>query len=334
MAHLTPAQIDQYRAGQAAPAALLLLDDHLAECDECRARLASQVPVRDVLDWAAGLVRYREEALAKSARPNVVAMPRRQWVWISAAAAAVVALAIFGWQTMRSRTTAPVEVANNQPPAEKYRVLLRDGGGNIALRDDGTLAVPSGIGETEKPLIAEALRTGILPLASAPADVITKAGALRGPASAPTFAPLAPLSTVVLSDQPDFRWEPLERAQSYSVQVFDSNYREVASSGTLKVTEWRPERPLARGKLYQWQVSAIRGGETLQSPVPPAAEARFRIVDGETAAQIAAAQPSHLAAAILCARAGLRDEARNELEQVRTANPDAEIVKKLIDSLK
>jgi hypothetical protein len=335
LAHLTAAQIEQYRAGQAAPAELLMLDDHLAVCDECRASLAAQVPVRDVLEWAAGLARYREgdQALASSARPNVSAMARRQWLWISAAAAAVIALTILGWQTMRSRMAAPVEVANNQPPADKYRVLLRDGGGNIVLRDDGTLSVPVAVGETEKPLIAEALRTGALPLAAPPSDLAIRPGTLRGPSSAPSFAPLAPLGTVVLSDQPAFQWEPLERAQSYRVQVFDSDYREVASSGALKVTEWRPERPLARGKLYQWQVSAVRGGETVRSPVPPAPEARFRIVDGETAGRIAAAQPSHLAAAILCAQAGLRDEARQELEQVRAANPDAEIVKKLLASL-
>ncbi len=327
--HLTDQQIEFYRRGAAAPTELLDWDDHLTDCAECRERLSDVAPARDLLRWAEGLPHTELEPETNVVTPSTAAPARtssRPLLWIPAAAAAALVLAFFGWQAIRKK---------NEPAivAENFRVVVRDAGASLALRDDGTLVAPAAVTEAERPLIAAALRTGTLPSAPADPELISRPGVLRGVRGPSTFALLAPLGIAQLSDRPEFRWQPLDGARSYKVQIFDTDFREVASSGTLTATTWKPERPLARNKLYQWQVTAKRGGETVRAPAPPAPEARFRVVDEATAARIEAARPSHLAVAILCAQAGLRDDARRELEAMRADNPDSDVVKKLLASL-
>jgi hypothetical protein len=330
--HLTDQQIEFYRRGAAAPTELLDWDDHLTDCAKCRERLSDIAPARDLLRWAEGLPHTELEPETKVAAPSAAAPARTssRWLrgsalWIPAAAAALV-LAFFGWQAIRKKNE-PVIVAEN------FRVVVRDAGASLALRDDGTLVAPAAVAQADRPLITAALETGTLPSAPADPELVSRPGVLRGVPGPSTFALLAPLGTAQLSDRPEFRWEALDGARSYKVQIFDIDFREVASSGTLSATTWKPERPLARNKLYQWQVTAQRGSETVRAPAPPAPEARFRVVDEATAARIEAARPSHLAVAILCAQAGLRDDARQELEAMRADNPDSDVVKKLLASL-
>jgi hypothetical protein len=326
--HLTDDQIAQYRRGHAAPQELLVLDDHLAACAECRSRLGGESTARDLLRWEDGLQRYNLEPEHAEQKPAPMAPRGRPLVWIPAAAAAALVLAFVGWQALRTKNQAPLVAV------EKYRVVLRDSGFQVALRDDGSVVAPPVVADAGRALIADALRTGALPMAPPDPELASRTVVLRGRGNRTgAFAVLAPVGAVLLSDRPEFQWEPLNGAQSYRVQVYDSEFHEVATSGTLKLTTWRPERALQRGKLFQWQVTALRNGEAVRAPAAPAPEARFRVVDEPTAARIETGRPSHLLTALLCARAGLRDDARRELEAVLAENPDSELVKKLIASL-
>ena len=176
-----------------------------------------------------------------------------------------------------------------------------------------------------------------LPLAALPSDLAAPPGTLLGPSKPDEFAPLAPLSTVVYSDQPEFRWQPLPSALSYEVQVFDSEFREVDSSGKIRETHWMPVRGLARGALYQWQIIVYRAADSLRAPTPPAADARFRILNEETFGKVEAARtaphPAHLLAAILLAKAGMKEEARREMDAVAAANPNSALVREMIAAL-
>lgn len=49
-----------------------------------------------------------------------------------------------------------------------------------------------------------------------------------------------------------------------------------AESPELQETAWTPPSPLPRGRLYQWQVTAVKEGRPVVSPGPDAPEARFR----------------------------------------------------------
>ena len=71
------------------------------------------------------------------------------------------------------------------------------------------------------------------------------------------------------------------------VKVFDTNFREVVASPPLDGLTWQAADPLSRGEIYIWQVTAIRRGEEINSPVPPAPEARFRVLTQDRAALLA-----------------------------------------------
>ena len=120
--------------------------------------------------------------------------------------------------------------------------------------------------------------------------------------------------------------------------MFDAEFHEIDSSGRMRETRWTPVRPLPRGALYQWQVTAYRGDRQEKTPTPPAADAKFRVLDANMAARIeavrAARPPSHLLAAQLCARAGLREEARKEAGLLAAANPDSAVARQWLDSLR
>ena len=146
------------------------------------------------------------------------------------------------------------------------------------------------------------------------------------------FALTGPIGKVVASTRPQFRWKPLKDADSYVVKIFDAKFRSVAESPPLRSTVWVPPVQLSHGNAYQWQVTAIKDGEEVVSPVRPAPDARFRVVDAAAANDIAAAKRarSHLVLGITYANAGLIDEAEREFGKLLERNPRSEVVKGLL----
>jgi hypothetical protein len=159
-----------------------------------------------------------------------------------------------------------------------------------------------------------------LPQAQVPADVASKAGTLLGTSTPNLFAPLGPVASVVESDRPQFRWQELPGAASYKLEVYDADFHLVARSPELTAATWIIDRPLERGKLYQWQVTATRGAETITVPSPPAPDAKFRVLDSAAEQRIAQARADgrngHLLAAVLLAEQGMKAEAAGELDQL------------------
>jgi hypothetical protein len=142
----------------------------------------------------------------------------------------------------------------------------------------------------------------------------------------PRFEVLAPLAEVVLDVRPVFRWQPVTGARSYSVAIFDAKLNSVQSSASMQATEWTPDRPLKRGQLYEWQVTAkLGGGKSVSAPSPPSPEAKFRVVDQKNADELAHFQEanaeSHIVLGILYAQAGLLEQGERELEQVPKSDP-------------
>jgi hypothetical protein len=166
--------------------------------------------------------------------------------------------------------------------------------------------------------------------------LIARRGVLLGsPGDTRTFEIGAPMGTAVLTDRPSFRWETVESAAQYVVSVFDADFRKVAESPALTATAWHSEQPLARGRIYNWQVTATAGGATFRSPVPPAPEARFQVVAAADARSIETARRdhpgNHLLLAVLMASVGALDDATAELEAL--ASTDAPAALALRESL-
>jgi hypothetical protein len=184
-------------------------------------------------------------------------------------------------------------------------------------------------------------------LASGRVDVPASVRALRGstgrllgsPAQSADLLPMSPSGTFVESAAPQFSWRPIAGAVSYSVAVFDSAFRQVASSSALTTASWTPTVQLPRNVPLAWQVTArMSDGTDVLAPAPPHPEARFTVVDPPTASLIAdlrsrlADQP--LALGILLAKAGLVDQAAKEFTRAAADPSLAEIAAKLRESLK
>jgi hypothetical protein len=234
-----------------------------------------------------------------------------------AAAAAIAAVAVILW---RRPPLDPTPVASPSPVV-------------VATSTDGDL---SHLDPGMRDAVAAA-RRGTLPAPRGLESLRSGPATLMGPETAAVFGPQSPLGTRVSADAPTLRWTAYPGATAYEVAVFDQDLRKQIASGPVAATEWTPAKPLARGRRYLWQVTALAGGRRVTAPAPPAPEARFEVVGADVLAEVEArraqAPASHLVAVIALVEAGLLDDAETELEALAADNPASPEVDRLRQSL-
>ncbi len=237
-------------------------------------------------------------------------------------------------------STPEVQVSTTPPLAQdaQLAVILNDGSAKVTMDSQGILTgleqLPARIQQRVKAALqAGRLKqpTDLAQLNSTPSTLLSESG------NGLPFRLLAPLGQVIRSQQPTFRWQPLPGAQSYKVIVTDADLNQVTTSPMLNATQWRLTQPLKPGGTYSWQVTAFKNGVAITSPVLPAPQAKFRILDRSTLEviqQAERAEPhSHLTRGVLYAEAGLLDEAEQELRLLVRQNPRSDIANKLLRSL-
>ena len=241
-------------------------------------------------------------------------------------------------------TRVDVNAANRNPaaPGQKQTrtapetlVSLFDGGRRVTLDGRGNLAGLEGLDPSTRREVITALSGGGLKrpdsLGSLNAPPINL---LDQSSKASTFSLLSPTGIVTVDDRPTFRWRPLGGAGSYTVSVFDSNFDLVMRSAPQTATQWSPPRPLQRGRIYFWEVTALKDGRETISPVAPAPRAQFKIVEVETLGEINRVKrerpDSHLVLGILYARAGLLEDAEREFRRLADANPRSQVARRLL----
>jgi hypothetical protein len=250
-------------------------------------------------------------------------VPRFTWI----AAAAGIVLAVVLWQVSRVHEPPPSRSAQTVPISSPASA------DTPTKNDDGLL-------DEERAAINRALSSGTLAVPSSVRALTGAEGTLLGGATdAGEMRPLSPAGTAVATDAPAFTWQPLAGATSYSVAVFDEEFRGVASSGSLQTTSWTPSPALPRGRVLTWQVKATRAdGSTVLAPAPPHPEARFVVLDAGAAARIDAARTRLVARpldlAVVLADAGLVADAERELKRAAASPDTAAAAAKLLDSLK
>jgi hypothetical protein len=208
---------------------------------------------------------------------------------------------------------------------------LRDGRRTITLDASGTV---SGVPEEARARVATLLRMPKLTIASVADLAAPIAGdALRGSDVRQTLAVRSPRAIVVLDDRPEFRWQGAAGAR-FQVTVTDLSLNVIDASGPLDTMRWTPPRPLPRGATLLWQVRST-GSEQAIAPAPPAPPARFRIVDAAGVARIEEARrlDSHLLLAAAYGEAGMREEAKGELQLLASENLDSPIAAQLLESV-
>jgi hypothetical protein len=341
--HLTEEQFAQYRERRLRPDELLALEAHLAECTECREQTyriqGATVQLRSLRAGLAEHLNY--DGIVACAEGQAPAEFEQHLAECESCRAEVDDLRQFRSelaQTPRQMTTPASDRARS------WRVSLAAAAGIVLIagftvwlfrhaQPVPITSLPRGPAPAGAPLppdqrAALDLATSSRQLQRAPIldRLIAKRGVLLGgPSESPTFDIIGPVGTTVVSDRPVFYWKPLPGANSYVVSVFDENFEKVAVSPTLEKSEWQPEKPLPRGRILNWQVSAHAGGRTVRAPEPPAAEARFQVLPSETVDEIESAglkhPGNHLLLAVLYAGAGALDEAAGELDQLAATDP-------------
>jgi hypothetical protein len=368
--HLTSEMIEGYRARSLKQDQLLAATEHLAKCEECRQNLASRYGAGTLLEALGGQhLSYEDlEAIVHGGREGLdhvadcamcsdelrdlqafrAGLPRsgsasdtrrsRVRVFVPVGALAIAALVLAGLflRSGGNETGARVPQAHVGQP--EVIASLRDSGRVLAVDKNGAIFGIDEVAPAERNQIANVLRSGKIPVASPEPELLRSQETLLGsPAASANLIPVAPAGTVVLSDYPAFHWQAPGNARDFRVTIYDSNFELVESSGTVQGKVWISTKPLPRGKVFSWTVSAAFGGTRITAPHSPEPEARFRVASAEEVRDIEsarhAAPASDLRLALTAARLGFRDEAREALRHLEMQNPGSSLAQRLLESL-
>jgi hypothetical protein len=222
---------------------------------------------------------------------------------------------------------------------QEFTVEIKDGGGLIAIDTKGDLRGLESASKEYRQAVKKVLTTGevslppvIAQLRSGPETMMS------GNTDKPGFSLLSPIGIVVESNRPTFRWKRFSDAIEYEVSVSDVR-GEVVERGRVTGTDWRPATPLVRGQIYHWQVRAItKDGREVKSPPVGQPDAKFRVLDQNQVDELERARKvypsSHLVLGTIYAKAGLVNEARREFRALLAANPESQISRRILGSLK
>lgn len=348
--HLSTAEAMAYVRGTADQIDLEIAESHLSVCETC------VTEVQQYKDKTAVLARVKSTTFG----PRWWMSNRWQPWRVAAVVCAGIALLLFAFWLLRTtnprseQVAGPVNQSSPQSspapevspsgspevvPETQFALVLTDGNQRVTLDEQGSLAGLERLPSAVQLRVQTALQTGKLQQSSALANLKNQPSKLlSNSGNGLPFRLIGPLGHVVRNEQPTFRWRELAGAQSYVVTVTDADLNEVATSPPLNTTEWSISKPLKEGGIYSWQVTALKDGVRITSPVLPAPQAKFKVLDRATSEIIKQTQnaypDSHLTLGVLYAEAGLLDEAEQELRTVVRNNPRARIALKLLQNVR
>jgi hypothetical protein len=306
--HLSADDLCRWVDGRIDEADQAFVERHLERCAQCSAE------ADDLADFA---------ALPRSGSS------RRSWRgWSAAAALAIMVLG--GWLVIRHDTPPPPAAAGSAARAQHDDpgVVLRDGA--LILRANGTVhGVPGEWGALAQQFVRSPRLT---PPAVALALVPLRERQRSESSTPPAIELKDPVSKVVLTDRPTFRWTATV-TPPFRVDIYDDHFHRVASSGAVSATSWTPATTLQRGLTLNWTVTPV-GAPNLTSPAPPQPPAVFSITPIEQADEIerARATGSHLLTGIVLWRAGLLEDAAFEFARLARENPESIVARELAES--
>lgn len=370
-AHLSAEQTAGYVEGTLSGEGLQTVNDHLSSCEHCALSVAD---LRAFSDAVAPTLEHEYQPKAVHTPSTVPSSKEGRWrrtfaslssffsaspVPAFGAALAVILLAVFGWllwRTTRERaprqevvvapssqpspvvvtpTPSQPEPVPSQPEPSAAVAQLNDGGGQLTLDREGRLSGADALPPAYRERLQEALGGRRIERSSQLKGLSRPGSSLMGSEQQGSeFSVLDPVGHVLVSDRPIFHWSALEGATGYVVEVYDEAFNLVAASPQLTTRSWSASQTLARGKVYSWQVKAVKDGQEIKSPRPPAPQAKFRVLDRAKADELARARraypSSHLTLGLLYAEAGLLKESEQELRLLQKANPTSELARNLL----
>lgn len=342
--HLNYEQLEAYVDGRSSRFERELVRKHAESCRICADELRDLDAFKTELSSTVRMRSWRLKARWAEFAPSWLTLPRVALV-LAASAAIVVVISLERTRLASppfvpaAQNTKPAPVRENSSDADVHSPM----GSLLAARVPAIDTLPA----EEQRAILDAISHQRITPARVLTELQGKTETLLGQQQERAinsveilrFEVLTPVGEVVLDTRPVFRWQPIAKASSYSVAIFDAQLNHVLqSSGPLGVTEWRPKLPLERGRLYVWQVTAQLGdGGSVNAPSPPSPEAKFKVVDQQKADEIARFQQnhgeSHVVLGILYGQAGVLQKGEYELEQVPKGDPDYQLAQNLLKSI-
>jgi hypothetical protein len=217
--------------------------------------------------------------------------------------------------------------------------VLKDAAGEVTIYKNGHVTGIDQVSESSRQYVARAALSEQLE----PADVLRRLSAEQSSLRSndngqQKFRLLYPLRRVVTDDRPVFRWESLPDVSSYRVYVLDADGNQVSQSGELPPTQtkWKLPARLRRGQIFSWVVTALVEGKKIVSPSASAPEAKFAILSTADFQELTRLKRSnsHLALGVFYARTGLLDQAEREFQTLVELNPQSEMPRKLLQSVR
>ena len=350
------AYVDRHLSGEK----LHAVDDHLTHCEEC------VFAVNDLREFRNEIAPSLDRDYEPTTVPSTVQSSRQRGLAAFVARLRTSLVAAFGfagvamlllaviawfvWRTPQEReeqiAVAPSPLSQPSalpqpessaespmpPPAAAVVAQLNEGSRVITLDQDGKLSGAEDLPPAYQELLKKTLSNSRIEKSSQLQGLTRPPSSLMGSDNGQNFAVLDPLGNVLLSNRPTFRWSALEGATGYVIEVYDEKFNPVMTSPQLTGLTWTTT--LSRGNIYSWQVKALKDGQEIASPRPPAPQAKFRILDQAKANEIANARraypSSHLTLGLLYTQAGLLREAEQEFRLLQKANPNSDLARNLL----
>lgn len=363
--HPTVEQMADYVDGMPTGEDLQVVKDHLVICEQCVLAVNDLRVFKNEVAPNLNREYHPESVRAESEgwRDRLLAIlpsPLMRSPFAFSSALAVLLLMVTGWlvwQAQNEKETNP-EIVIATPPTATPSVIptaspipspegpvapviaqLNDGEGRVTLDRDGKLSGVDNLPPAYLRMVKESLSNQRLVKSPLLVGLNRPGSSLMSTdEQGNKFSVTEPIGKVMLSDRPTFRWSRLEGATGYVVEVYDEKFNMLATSPQLTNNSWTVLQPLKRGGVYSWQVKAIKDGQEITSPRPPAPQAKFRILDQRKANEIAQAQrafgSSHLTLGLLYAQAGLLDQAEQEFRALQRANPGSALVQRLLSQVR
>jgi hypothetical protein len=244
-------------------------------------------------------------------------------------------------QSSRLSPSPAPNVGSGSPTVDNSAkvAVLKDAAGEVTIDKSGRVTGIEEVSENTRQYIARAALSERIE----PADVLRRLSGeqsgLRGNNDGPQeFRLLYPVRNVVVEDRPVFRWESLPNASSYRVYVLDADGNQLSQSEELPPTktEWRVESPLRRAQIFSWVVTAVLDEKKVVSPSSSEPEIKFAVLSPADVQELTRLRKSRsrLALGVFYGRLGLSDEAERELQSLIKLNPDTELPRKLLQSVR
>jgi len=356
--HLSHADLRRYANGVVDQADTVIFESHLEICDQCSEAMHS-LPASPLVETVSASTRQAEIPAAQFSpawRSAFQFTPARAIAGVMVAAMLVLAFVVWlRWpsgpvdQTTQKTTSQtpsntlggsspePTQTqATKDPATDQLAVVasLEDNGRKIQLDSKGALVGLEELPEASRSLVRGVLTNKTLSKPEILDKLTAPAITLMDPtAREDTFGLLGPTGTVIATDRPNLRWQVLPGATSYTVSVFDADFNRVTRSAPQTVTQWTTP-VLRRGMIYSWEVVAVRDGQEVRSPVAPAPQAQFKILEAERLRELKSLKKhspiSHLTLGLSYARFGLLVEAEGQLQILSRENPNSPIATRLL----